>query len=89
MLKITDFGCNQHQLRQFTFFSGEADLISDILYNLPKEGNSHIYICEHGHTHYVIFQMQPSRIAAGPKAAILRPDGSVRGSSKNSKSDDC
>lgn len=65
MLKVTDFGCNQHRWRQSVFFAGDAELMKDVLYNLPREGDSHSYICEHGHTHCVIFQMQPCRIAVG------------------------
>jgi hypothetical protein len=76
MLKITDFGCNEHHWRQFTFFSGEADFVIDLLYNLSREGDFHTYICEHGQTHIVSFQMQPASIAAvGPKLAILQPLG--------------
>jgi hypothetical protein len=74
MLKITDSGCNEHQRRQFAFFSAEADFIIDILYNLIREGDFHTYICEHGQTHSVIFQMQPAYIAAvGPKPTVLQP----------------
>jgi hypothetical protein len=78
MLKVTDFGCDQHQWRQFAIFPGpgEADFMIDILYNLPREGDYHTFICEHGQTHYVIFQMPPMRFAAvGPKRAILQVDG--------------
>jgi hypothetical protein len=75
MLKITDFGCNQHQSRQFAIFSGEGDFMIDILYNLPREGDYHTYICEHGQTHLIIFQVRPIRIVTVGPPAILHLDG--------------
>jgi hypothetical protein len=63
MLQVTDLGCNQHQSRQCVFFAGDAELLNNVLYNLPREGDFHSYICEHGHTHAVIFQMQPRKMA--------------------------
>lgn len=64
MLKVTDLGCNQHRWRQCVLFAAEAELLKDILFNLPREGDFHTYICEHGQTHSITFQMQPARIAA-------------------------
>jgi hypothetical protein len=36
--------------------------MKDILYNLPREGEFHTFICEHGHTHHVSFQIQAEEI---------------------------
>ena len=58
MLKIIDPGCNKHNRRQFTFDGVQAEIMGDILYNLPIDGDSHTFICEHGHTHRISFTIQ-------------------------------
>ncbi len=58
MLKLMDLGCNAHDCRQFTLRGLEAELMENILYNLPREGDFHTFICEHGHTHHVSFHTQ-------------------------------
>ena len=40
-----------------------------IVYNLPKEGNFHTFICDHGNTHLISFQF-PAEI----KEVSSRPD---------------
>jgi hypothetical protein len=65
MLKLTDPGCKKHNWRQLTLFGSEADLVKAILYNLPREGEFHTFICEHGHTHHVSFQIQAEKIMPG------------------------
>ncbi len=57
MLKITDPGCNQHDWNQVILFDPEAELIKDIIYNLPREGEYHTFICEHGYTHHISVQI--------------------------------
>ncbi len=64
MLKIIDPGCNQHNWSQLTLFGAEAELMIDILYNLPQEGGFHTFICEHGHTHHVSFQIRAEKVVS-------------------------
>ena len=64
MLKIIDPGCDKHNWSQLTLFGSEAELMRDILYNLPREGEFHTFICEHGHTHHVSFQIMAEKVAA-------------------------
>jgi hypothetical protein len=63
MLKIIDLGCVRHPWRQLTLVSPESELMQSIILNLPREGEFHSYICEHGHTHYVKFHMQALKVA--------------------------
>lgn len=56
MLKVTDFGCNEHNQHQLTLDGVEAKLMEDILYNLPKQGDFHTFICAQGNTHRISFQ---------------------------------
>jgi hypothetical protein len=58
MLTITDLGCKRHNRRQFTFGGDEAELVREILYNLPNDGECHTFICEYGHTHRISFHLQ-------------------------------
>ena len=58
MLTITDLGCNRHNRRQFTLGGVEAEIMGDILYNLSNDGDSYTFICEHGHTHRISFNIQ-------------------------------
>jgi hypothetical protein len=62
MLTITDLGCDRHKLRQVTLSGVEAELISDVLYNLSNDGEFHTYICECGHTHRISFNMQQEKL---------------------------
>jgi len=62
MLKITDPGCSKHNRRQFTLGGVEAEIMGDILYNLPNDGDSHTFICEHGHTHRISFNIQVEKL---------------------------
>jgi hypothetical protein len=63
MLKIIDLGCDQHQLRQLTITSAEAEWMSDLLENLPRQGELHTFICEHGQTHHINLQMRALKVA--------------------------
>jgi len=63
MLKIIDLGCDQHQLRQLTITSAEAEWMSDLLENLPRQGEFHTFICEHGQTHHINLQMRALKVA--------------------------
>ena len=62
MLKIIDSGCHKHNGSQLTLFGSEAELMKNIVYNLPREGGFHTFICEHGHTHHVSFQIEAEKI---------------------------
>ena len=62
MLTITDLGCNRHNRRQFTLGGVEAEIMGDILYNLPNDGDSHTFICEYGHTHRISFNIQLGKL---------------------------
>lgn len=76
MLKIIDPGCHKHNCSQLTLFGAEAELMKNILYNLPREGEFHTFICEHGHTHHVSFQIKPGKVV--PDCAWegdILPDG--------------
>ncbi len=63
MLKIIDPGCHEHQWSQLTLFGSEAELMKNIVYNLPREGGCHTFICEHGHTHHISFEIKPEKVA--------------------------
>jgi hypothetical protein len=62
MLTITDLGCDRHNLRQVTLSGIEADLMTDVLYNLTNDGDFHTYICECGHTHRISFNLQVEKL---------------------------
>ena len=62
MLKIIDHGCNKHNRRQLTLDGVEAEIMGDILYNLPSDGDGHTFICEHGYTHRISFNMQVEKL---------------------------
>lgn len=64
MLKIINSGCNKHNWSQLTLFGSEAELIKDIIYNLPREEGLHTFICEHGHTHHVSFQIKTEKVVS-------------------------
>lgn len=36
--------------------------MKNIVYNLPREGEFHTFICEHGHTHHVSFQIEAEKV---------------------------
>jgi len=63
MLKIIDLGCDQHQLRELTISSAEAELMRDLFFNLPRGGEFHTFTCEHGQTHYINLQMRVLKVA--------------------------
>jgi len=62
MLTITDLGCSRHNRRQFSLDGVQAEIMGDILYNLPSDGESHTFICEHGHTHRISFNIQVAKL---------------------------
>ena len=62
MLTITDLGCNRHNRRQFSLDGVQAEIMGDILYNLPNDGDFHTFICEHGHTHRISFNIQLNKL---------------------------
>ena len=62
MLTITDLGCVRHSLRQITYSGVQAELMTDVLYNLSHDGEFHTYICESGHTHRISFNIQQEKL---------------------------
>jgi hypothetical protein len=62
MLTITDLGCDRHNLRQVTLSGVEAEMMTDVLYNLTHDGEFHTYICECGHTHRISFNIQKEKL---------------------------
>jgi hypothetical protein len=62
MLTITDLGCDRHNRRQLTLGGVEAEIMGDVLYNLPNDGDSHTFICEYGHTHRISFTIQLEKL---------------------------
>jgi hypothetical protein len=62
MLNIIDPGCNKHNRRQFTLDGVAAEIMGDILYNLPKTGGLYTFICEYGHTHQISFNIQVAKL---------------------------
>ncbi len=62
MLTITDLGCDQHNRRQVTLNGVEAEMMTDFLYNLTRDGDFHTYICECGHTHHICFNTQVKKL---------------------------
>ncbi len=62
MLNIIDSGCSKHSRRQFTLDGDEAEIIGDILCNLPNDGDCHTFICEYGHTHRISFNIQGKKL---------------------------
>jgi hypothetical protein len=78
MLKIIDPGCNKHNQREFTLDGVEAETMGDILYNLPIDGESHTFICEHGHTHRISFNIQVEKVIQ-PFGYVLQKEGTFWG----------
>ncbi len=64
MLKIIDPGCSIHEWSQLTLFGSEADLMKNILSNLPREEGSYFFICEHGHTHHISLQIKAEEVVS-------------------------
>jgi hypothetical protein len=62
MLKIIDLGCNKHNRRQFSLEGVGAEIMGDILSNLPKDRDSHTFVCEYGHTHCISFNIQEEKL---------------------------
>ena len=62
MLKIIDLGCNKHNRRQFSLEGVGAEIMGDILSNLPKDRDSHTFVCEYGHTHCISFNIQVEKL---------------------------
>jgi len=62
MLNIIDPGCNKHNRRQLTLDGVAAEIMGDILYNLPKTGGLYTFICEYGHTHQISFNIQVAKL---------------------------
>ena len=76
MIKIIDFGCNEHNWRQLTLFNPDADLIKDFIYNLPRDGEYHTYICSHGNTHRIHEFNMPCIVPARAYEKISNPSTS-------------
>ncbi len=57
MLRLTDYGCTEHPPRQISLSGSEAEMLKDILFNLPCAGDFHTFICGRGHTHCVSYHI--------------------------------
>lgn len=64
MLTIIDGGCYQHPFGEFKITGVAAELIGDILRNLPRTGGYHIFICRHGFTHHMLYHVTQDEISA-------------------------
>ncbi len=62
MLRLTDLGCDRHKERRLILHGIEAEIMKDFIYNLQREGDCHTFICEHGHTHHVHFDILSGRL---------------------------
>lgn len=58
MLVITDCGCDLHLLRRLKYFGAKAQVMRDVIANLPTDGDCHTYICEHGYSHRLRVEVQ-------------------------------
>lgn len=58
MLMVTDFGCDLHLPRRLKYFGPEAQVMREVIANLPADGDNHTYICEHGHSHRLLVEVQ-------------------------------
>lgn len=67
MLKLVDSGCPEHELLQFDLQGLTTLVIMGVVSNLPQDGNYHTYICEHGKTHRLSFQIHANsrRLTSG------------------------
>lgn len=83
MLTLIDSGCGKHPRKQLTLTGYLACLVGGLITNLPLQGACPTYICEYGHTHYLLLQYHeddvrddlkpgPSsrRLAGGRKAPV-------------------
>ena len=66
MLKVTDFGCTEHNRHHLTLSGVEAELMQDILFNLPKQGEFHTFICAQGNTHLISCQVPAPKLKKVP-----------------------
>lgn len=63
MLTIIDGGCDQHVPGEIKITGAAAELIGDIIRNLPKIGDYSVFICQHGHTHHMIYDISTDEIS--------------------------
>ncbi len=71
MLKLVDSGCHKHELVHFSLHGLTTLVVMGIVSNLPQDGNYHTYICEHGKTHRLSFQIhKDSSLKRASGAAI-------------------
>lgn len=66
MLVVTDFGCDLHRLRRLKYLGSEAQVMREVIANLPADSYNHTYICEHGRSHRLMVEMEmPEGSGAG------------------------
>jgi hypothetical protein len=71
MLRLVDSGCPQHELVNFKLHGLTTLVVMGIVANLPQDGNYHTYVCEHGRTHRLSFQIhKDSSLQRASGAAI-------------------
>jgi hypothetical protein len=74
MLQVTDSGCAQHHPRQIALRGATAAWVSNLILNLPLTDAGHTYICEHGCTHCLTFQMLRAKLASSAPGAESEGD---------------
>jgi hypothetical protein len=66
MLVVSDSGCNLHLPRRLKYFGPEAQMMKEVITNLPSDAGSHNYICSLGHSHTLIVEVSaPECFVAG------------------------
>lgn len=65
MMIVNDLGCVRHQVRQLRLFGPEAQVMHDLIANLPGTNDYHTYICCHGHSHRLVVELDVPRVMGG------------------------
>jgi hypothetical protein len=65
MMIVNDLGCVRHQVRQLRLFGPEAQVMHDLIANLPGDKEYHTYICSHGHSHRLVVELDVPGAVAG------------------------
>jgi hypothetical protein len=80
MVELSDSGCGQHPPRNFQLSDSIAQLVCQLVANLPAKGGWATFICEYGHTHCLKIQLggdartrSERRPAGSPRALVATP----------------
>jgi hypothetical protein len=70
MMIVNDLGCIRHQLRQLRLFGPEAEVMHDLIANLPGDRECRTYICSQGNSHRLTVELDvPELVANMPRSA--------------------